>query len=57
MNNEVKNAVRTIDFIHAVPWCQLSAIQEALTAIAKRTDDPDIKAAATARKAKSCEKR
>ena len=47
MLNEVKNGVRTIDFIQAVAWCKLPAIQEALADIAKRTDDPDIKAAAT----------
>jgi HEAT repeat protein len=47
MKCEVKNGVRTIDFIQAVSWCQLPAIQEALADIAKRTDDPHIKAAAT----------
>jgi hypothetical protein len=53
MRREVKNGVQTIDFIKAVSWCKLPAIQEALADIAKRTDDPHIKAAANIQKAKS----
>ncbi len=40
---EAKNGVQTIDFIKAVSWCQEPRIQEALTDIAKRTDDKQIK--------------
>jgi HEAT repeat protein len=44
MKREVKNGVRTDEFIKAVAWCTVPAIQEALADIAKRTNDPDIKA-------------
>jgi hypothetical protein len=42
---EVRNGVRTKEFIKAVSWCRAPAIQQALADLAKRTDDPDIKAA------------
>lgn len=43
MKREVKNGVRTIDFIAAVSWCMAPPIAEALADIARRTDDPLIK--------------
>jgi len=43
MKREVKNGVRTVDFIKAVRWSKEPVIREALADIAKRTDDPDIK--------------
>jgi hypothetical protein len=42
---EVKNGVRTDEFIKAISWSAAPEIQDALADIAKRTDDPDIKAA------------
>jgi HEAT repeat protein len=56
MKREVKNGVYADHFIQAVSWCKLPAIQEALADIAKRTDDPDIKAAAEVGKVKSSDK-
>jgi HEAT repeat protein len=44
-DREVKNGIRTIDFIKAVSWSKAPGIQEALADIARRTDDPDIKEA------------
>lgn len=44
---EVKNGVRTADFIKAVAWSQAPAIREALADIAKRTDDETIRKALT----------
>ncbi|HKB36347.1 MAG TPA: hypothetical protein VKD72_07835, partial [Gemmataceae bacterium] len=41
---EVKNGVRTADFIKAVSWCKAPPIKDALADIARRTNDPDIKA-------------
>jgi hypothetical protein len=38
------------DFIRAVAWSRLPAIHDALDEIAKRTDDPEIKAALEGRK-------
>jgi len=43
MKREVRNGVRTLDFIKAVSWCRAPSIQEALTDIYKRTDDAEIK--------------
>jgi hypothetical protein len=43
MLREVKNGVRTADFIKAVAWCKAPAIREALAELARRTDDPEIK--------------
>ncbi|MFL5245494.1 MAG: HEAT repeat domain-containing protein [Gemmataceae bacterium] len=43
MKREVRNGVRTLDFIKAVSWCQASEIQEELTDIYKRTHDAEIK--------------
>lgn len=48
MRREVKNGVRTIEFIEAVSWCQAGPVREALSDIAKRTDDPHIKKAIAA---------
>jgi HEAT repeat protein len=45
---EVKNGVRTEEFIKAVSWCKAPAIQQALADIARRTNDSEIKEAATA---------
>jgi HEAT repeat protein len=45
MNREVKNGVRTVDFIKAVSWSSAPAIQKALDEIAKRTNEEDIKEA------------
>lgn len=42
---DVKNGVRTVDFIKAVAWSRAPGIQEALAAIAKRTDDETIREA------------
>jgi len=42
---DVKNGVRTVDFIRAVAWSRAPGIQEALAAIAKRTDDETIREA------------
>jgi hypothetical protein len=42
---EVKNGVRTVEFIKAVSWCKEPSIQEALAGIKKRTDDESIKEA------------
>ncbi len=42
MKREVANAVRTDEFIRAVAWCRLPAIQEALRRIRERTNDHDI---------------
>jgi len=44
-DREVKNGVRTADFIKAVSWCQAPGIQEALADIARRTDDETIRKA------------
>jgi HEAT repeat protein len=44
-NREVRNGVLTDEFIKAISWCRAPAIQKALADLAKRTDDPDIKAA------------
>jgi hypothetical protein len=49
MKREVKNGVRTTHFIKAVSWCTATPIKEALADIARRTDDPEIKAAAERR--------
>jgi hypothetical protein len=43
MMRNVRNGVRTLDFIKAVSWCQDMSIQEALADIAKRTNDAEIK--------------
>jgi hypothetical protein len=43
MKREVKNRVRTDDFVKAVSWCKEPAIQKALADIRKRTDDEAIK--------------
>lgn len=43
MMREVKNGVRTEDFIKAVAWCTEPDIQKALDDIARRTDDKFIK--------------
>jgi HEAT repeat protein len=40
---DVKNGVRTGEFIKAVAWCREPEIQKALNDIAKRTDDKSIK--------------
>jgi hypothetical protein len=45
MKREVKNGVRTAEFIQAVSWCTAPAIREALADVAKRTNDPAIKVA------------
>ena len=45
INREVKNGVQTAEFIKAVSWCTVPAVEEALAEIAKRTDDPAIKEA------------
>jgi HEAT repeat protein len=50
MKRDVRNGVRTIDFIQGVSWCRVPAIQEALADLAKRTDDPDIKKALAGKK-------
>jgi hypothetical protein len=47
---DVKNGIRTIDFINAVSWCQSADIQDALSDIAKRTDVKEIKEAASTSK-------
>jgi len=44
MECDVKNRVRAIDFIKTVSWCKAPTIQEALADLAKRTNDPAIKA-------------
>jgi HEAT repeat protein len=49
MLREVKNGVRTRDFIDAVRWCQEPDVKEALADIANRTDDPTIRAMLTDR--------
>jgi len=43
MQRDVNNRVRIIDFLGAVSWCPAPPIVEALTDIAKRTNDPVIK--------------
>jgi hypothetical protein len=45
IRREVKNGVRTADFIKAVAWCTEPEIQKALDDIDKRTDDEIIKEA------------
>jgi hypothetical protein len=45
MNREVKNRVRTTEFIKAVSWCKAPAIEKALADIAKRTNDPAFREA------------
>ena len=45
IKREVKNGVRTAEFIKAVCWCREPEIQKALNDIAKRTDDWEIKKA------------
>jgi hypothetical protein len=45
IDREVKNRVRTVEFIKTVAWCTARPIREALAEIAKRTDDPEIKEA------------
>jgi HEAT repeat protein len=46
---DVKNGVRTVEFVKAVAWCREPSIKEALADIAKRTDDPEIKKMISAR--------
>jgi hypothetical protein len=53
MQREVKNGVRTLDFLKAVSWCQAPAVEEALADVARRTDDPQIKAVLDRRPRKS----
>lgn len=48
MLRDVKNGVRTAEFIEAVSWCKAAPIREALADISKRTDDPYIKEALAA---------
>ncbi len=45
MQRDVKNRVATIAFIESVTWCPAKPIREALSDIAKRSDDPQIKKA------------
>lgn len=45
MKREVKNGVRTSEFIEAVSWCKSPTIKEALGDIARRTNDPQIRKA------------
>jgi hypothetical protein len=45
IKREVKNGVRTAEFIKAVCWCREPEIQKALNDIAKRTDAWEIKEA------------
>jgi HEAT repeat protein len=46
MLQDVKNRVRTVEFVKAVSWCKATAIRNALAEIEKKTDDPAIKKAA-----------
>lgn len=43
MLREVRNGVRTADFIKAVTRCKEPALREALAELARRTNDPEIK--------------
>jgi HEAT repeat protein len=45
IQREVKNGVRTSEFVKAVAWCRAAPIREALAEIARKTDDPVIKEA------------
>ncbi|WP_088252208.1 HEAT repeat domain-containing protein [Fimbriiglobus ruber] len=42
MKREVRNGVRTADFLRAVSWCQAAPIQAALADLARRPIDPKL---------------
>lgn len=42
MKRDVRNRVRTTEFITAVSWCRAAPVREALADLAARTDDPEI---------------
>jgi hypothetical protein len=48
IKREVKNGVRTTEFIEAVSWCKAAPVREALADITRRTDDPEVKKALAA---------
>ena len=45
MNRDVRNRVRTVEFVKAVAWCRHSAIQQALAEICRKTDDEVVREA------------
>ncbi|QEL20686.1 HEAT repeat domain-containing protein [Limnoglobus roseus] len=50
MLRDVRNRVRTIEFIRAVGWAKAGPVRDALADVVKRTDDPAIRRAAAADK-------
>jgi hypothetical protein len=47
IRRDVRNRVRTVEFLRAVSWCRAAPIREALSDVARRTDDPAVKEALT----------
>lgn len=46
IEREVKNGVRTEDFVHAVSWSRIAAVRDAVTELFLRTTDDDVLLAA-----------